>query len=312
MPPSKRTSSVLNDDHDDLREEANRVTNPEDALAAAEEAEAEAAEADAQAAAARARARAIRLRRQAAAAAADTTEAAAPTTEAPVTAAPTVEVPVAPAPTVHAPAAPTVATDLASSVIELDEPSAEAPAPDRETVADYLGDPAKPSRRPALVRRALKAAAAALVIVASIAFIGLTATMYVQHRHAEAQRQQTAAFAAAAGQGAVILMSMNFDKAEEDVQRIVDNTTGDFHKSFQEQADNFVKVAQSSKVVIQATVTSAGIQKMTKDTATALVTVTTRVSNMASDKQDPRAWRLVIDLARDGGQIKMSKVEFVP
>ena len=40
MPRSKRTSSVLNDDHDDLPEEANRVTNPDDALAAAEEAEA--------------------------------------------------------------------------------------------------------------------------------------------------------------------------------------------------------------------------------------------------------------------------------
>jgi Mce-associated membrane protein len=301
VPPSKRTSSVLNDDHGDLPEEANRVTNPEDALAAAEEAEAEAAEADAQAAAARARARAIRLRRQAAAAAAATVEApvAEPTVEAPV--AVTTEAPVVDEPTVEAPVPVLAAADVAPDDTELDEPTEE-----------YPDEPSRWSRRPRLSGRVLKAVAVVVVIVASIAFVGLTVTMYVQHRHAEAQRQQTAEFSAAAGQGAVILMSMNFETAKDDVKRIVDNTTGDFHKSFQDEADNFVKVAQSSKVVIQATVTSVGIQKITKDTATALVTVTTRVSNMASDKQDPRAWRLVIELARDGGQIKMSKVEFVP
>ena len=58
--------------------------------------------------------------------------------------------------------------------------------------------------------------------------------------------------------------------------------------------------------------TAVGIQTMTKDTATALVAVTTRVSNQASNKQDPRAWRLSVELARDNGQIKLAKVEFVP
>jgi Mce-associated membrane protein len=162
------------------------------------------------------------------------------------------------------------------------------------------------------VRLALKVAAAALVIIASVALIGLSAVMYQQHRNAEAQRDLSAEFSAAARQGAVTLMSMNFNTAKDDVQRIIDNTTGEFHKNFEDQAKDFITVAQSAKVVIQATVTGVGIQKMTKDTATALVTVTTRVSNMASDKQDPRAWRLSVELARDGGQIKMAKVEFVP
>ena len=75
MPPRKRSSSVLNGEHEDLPEEVDRVTNADDALAAAEEAEAEAAEAEAMAAAARARARAIRLRREAAAVEAASTAA---------------------------------------------------------------------------------------------------------------------------------------------------------------------------------------------------------------------------------------------
>jgi Mce-associated membrane protein len=51
---------------------------------------------------------------------------------------------------------------------------------------------------------------------------------------------------------------------------------------------------------------------MTKDTATVLVAVTTQVSNVASKQQEPRSWRLRVDMARDGGQLKLAKVEFVP
>lgn len=290
MPSSKRTSSVLNDDHDDLPEEANLVTNPDDARAAAEEAEAEAAEAEAQAAAARARARAIRLRREAAAAKA-TAEAVAPTVEAPLVASPSVEAPVA-------------ATEVADEELDATELD--------ESTEDYPDEPSRWSRRPRLSGRVLKVVAAALVIVASIALLGLSAVMYQQHRNAEAQRELSAEFTAAARQGAVTLMSMNFNTAKDDVQRIIDNTTGDFHENFKDEAQDFITVAQSAKAVIEASVTGVGIQKMTKDTATALVTVTTRVSNLASDKQDPRAWRLLVDLARDGGQVKLAKVEFVP
>ena len=54
------------------------------------------------------------------------------------------------------------------------------------------------------------------------------------------------------------------------------------------------------------------VQSMTKDTATVLVAVTTQVSNVASKQQEPRSWRLWVNLARDGGQLKLAKVEFVP
>jgi Mce-associated membrane protein len=51
---------------------------------------------------------------------------------------------------------------------------------------------------------------------------------------------------------------------------------------------------------------------MTDDSAVVLVSATSRVTNAAGAKQEPRAWRLSVDLQRDGGQIKMAKVEFVP
>jgi Mce-associated membrane protein len=51
---------------------------------------------------------------------------------------------------------------------------------------------------------------------------------------------------------------------------------------------------------------------MTDDSAVALVSASSRVTNSAGAKQEPRSWRLSVNLQRDGGQIKMAKVEFVP
>jgi Mce-associated membrane protein len=82
--------------------------------------------------------------------------------------------------------------------------------------------------------------------------------------------------------------------------------------NFKNQADDFIKVAQDSKVITEVTVNSAAVESMTNDTAVVLVSAASRVTNAAGAKQEPRSWRLSVNLQRDGGQIKMSKVEFVP
>jgi Mce-associated membrane protein len=313
MPPRKRPSSVLNGEADDLPREADRVTSADDALAAADEADAEAAEAEAVAAAARARARAIRLRREAsAAAAASAAEEAKKKAE-------EVE---------------STATEVAATK-ELDKPS-EAPTADAEPLSlekqpvvdapdddasvqqdsvdeleDDLDDAPQPPA-PAAWKVIAKALVASVALVGSIALLGLSGAMYWHHRNVAAEQTQSAEFAAAARQGVVTLMSLNFNNAKEDVQRIIDNTTGEFKKDFQGQSDAFIQVAQNSKVITEATVSAAAVQSMTKDTATVLVAVTTNVSNKASDKQQPRSWRLKVGMTRDGDRIKLSKVEFVP
>ena len=42
-------------------------------------------------------------------------------------------------------------------------------------------------------------------------------------------------------------MSLDYNKAKEDVQRIIDNSTGAFKDDFKNPADDFVKVAQESE-----------------------------------------------------------------
>lgn len=304
MPPRKRSSSVLDGEHRDPPEEAETVTDADDALAAAEEAEAEAAEAEAVAAAARARARAIRLRREAAAAKSKTTVAAESkttivepeSTETESDGPPVIE---------SALDAPAAAAD--DSVEEAD--AAEEPTPKK---APKLKKPksTRGSQGTGLV--VLTIASAAVVIVVSAALLALTTAMFVHNRNVEHQRELSAEFSAAARQGVVTLMSLNFNNAKEDVQRIIDNTTGDFRKDFEGQAEDFVKVAQESKVVTEANVNAVAVQRFDDNTATVLVAVVTNVSNAASKEQAPRSWRLSVDVAREDGQIKLAKVEFVP
>ena len=71
-------------------------------------------------------------------------------------------------------------------------------------------------------------------------------------------------------------------------------------------------MAIDSKAVTETNVTATAVESMTDDTATVLVAATSRVTNAAGAKQEPRAWRLSVNLARDGGQLKLAKVEFVP
>jgi Mce-associated membrane protein len=107
---------------------------------------------------------------------------------------------------------------------------------------------------------------------------------------------------------------MDFSNAKQSVQRILEDSTGTFKDDFLKMADDFTKVVEQSKVVSQGTVQAAAVDMdtMTKDSAVVLVASTSEVTNAAGAKQDPRSYRLIVTVSRDGGQLKVSKVEFVP
>jgi Mce-associated membrane protein len=296
VPSFRRRASVIDADRvDEPSQDPDRTADAAKARALAEEAEAEAAEAEAIAAAVGARARALKLRRQAEAAEA-TDGAAEATQDADATA--DVE---------------TAGTTGPKPESEPDTALSDSVAVEEknETVETPEEEPADTPRRwtTGLI---LKIVAASLAVAGTCAFITVSVIMVLMHRNAVHEQQQNAEYLAAGRQSVVTLMSLDFNKAKEDVQRIIDNSIGSFKDDFQNQADDFVKVAQDSKVVTEITVNSAAVQSMTKDSATVLVSATSRVTNSAGAKQQPRSWRLFVSLQRDGGQIKMSKVEFVP
>ncbi|WP_193047075.1 hypothetical protein [Mycolicibacterium baixiangningiae] len=284
MPFRKRASPLLGGDQvDDERVDGAEVVD-DDATALAEEAEAEAAEAEAMAAAARARARAIRLRRAASAPAPVEAEAKDPE----------------PTPVVAAEPDATTDADTTDADTTDVEPVDEAPADEQ------------------LQRRARppvwKVVAATVAVLCTLALLTVSGLMIWQHTETEKHNRTAAEFEAAGRQGAVTLMSLNFNSAKDDIQRIIDNTTGQFKKDFEQQAEDFNQVAQESKVVTEVTVKGAAVESIADDanSGVVLVAAETKVTNAAGAKQEPRAWRLSVNLAREGDQLKMSKVEFVP
>ncbi len=191
------------------------------------------------------------------------------------------------------------------------EPEPDAPTPEAPESSAEETDAGRPARRPRLTAAlgAWVAAAVAMVLVGIL--IGLSAFI-VWNRGAQREiAEHKAAFVAAANQGVVNLLSMDFTKGDEDLQRLIDTTTGEFRDDFERSRGDFLTVLRSSKVTTTAEVKTSAVEELYRDSAVVLVAAGSEVSNTAAAKQPPRAWRLRVTVSRDGDQIKMSKVEFV-
>ncbi|BBY32638.1 hypothetical protein [Mycolicibacter minnesotensis] len=154
--------------------------------------------------------------------------------------------------------------------------------------------------------------ATAAVVLCACALLVASGLMVRQQQNVRAVERERAEFVAAARQAVVTLMSIDFHDPQGSVQRIVDNSTGPFREEFLGAADDFSRVAKDAKVTTKATANAAAVQSMTADSAVVLVSASSTVTNAAGAEEAPRRWRLTVDLQREGDQIKMSKVEFVP
>jgi Mce-associated membrane protein len=180
-----------------------------------------------------------------------------------------------------------------------------------EAAADDVDENA-PTHKRRLRRPGLSAVAAALVVVVIAGLLSVTGWMLFEHRKATAERHQTAEYAAAARQGVVNLMSMDYTQAKESVQRVIDDSIGKFRNNFEDSSQDLIKALQDSKMVTKVTVNDTAVEAMDEETATVLVAATSRREgpNAPKEDQQPRVWRVVVTMQRDGGQIKMSDVEF--
>lgn len=170
-------------------------------------------------------------------------------------------------------------------------------------------------RRPG--RTGLATIAAAALTCGSL---GASGYLVWHHRTVAHQQQRAAEFAAAARHDAIILMSIDANRARQDVQRIIDNTTGAFKGGMLIAADDLVQSVEQSRISTKATVQGVAVQSMTDDSAVVLVAARAEVANpeanpgpnFGKDKLAPRSWRIVMTLQRDGGQLKVAKVEALP
>lgn len=162
-------------------------------------------------------------------------------------------------------------------------------------------------RRPS--RKAVTAAAAIVVICAS-----LTASGFVvwHHRNVVQQRQRAAEFAAEARSAVLMMMSIDADKARDEMQRFADETTGPFKVGVLMGAEDLVKAIEQSKASSKGTVKAVAVESMIRDSAIVLVAVKSEVTKPGQAKPESLSSRIIVTVSRDAGQLKVSRIEFVP
>ncbi len=190
---------------------------------------------------------------------------------------------------------------------------AETSAIDVDDVDDAAGDTedidpsGSAAPRPHGLRLAL---AMGLLIVTALG--GLVGWLGFRADESHQREQERAIFLAAARQGALNLTTINYTEVDADIKRILDSATGTFHDDFEKRSQPFVEVVKQAQSKSQGTITEAGLESMQGDSAHALVAVTVTTSNAGAAQQEPRSWRMRIDVQKVGDMAKVSNVEFVP
>ena len=186
---------------------------------------------------------------------------------------------------------------------ELAEAEAEA------AEADALAAAARSRARSPRRRQVAGLALAALLAGAGAA---LTGAMLWQHSVDSAQRAHDQRFVDIASAGVVALLSIDHTRAEADVQRVLDLTTGPFHDDFARSADDFVKTSVASKAVTTGKINAAALESVDGDRGVVMVVATSAVTNANGADNDPRPFRMSVTVTCEQDTCKMSDVEFVP
>jgi Mce-associated membrane protein len=174
--------------------------------------------------------------------------------------------------------------------------------------ADADSEPAARPRKPMSAQRWATLFSLTVIVALSV-LAGWLGFRVHQSQNAQAQRSQ---FLQVARQGALNLTTIDWQHADADVRRILDGATGAFHDDFAKRSQPFIEVVKQAKATTVGTITEAGLESETADTAQALVAVSVQTSNAGQTDQVPRAWRMRISVQRVGDQVKVSNVGFVP
>lgn len=168
------------------------------------------------------------------------------------------------------------------------------------------------SRRP---RRSLRPGRRTVAISAGVALaatsLGAIGYMQQQHHTIAQKRQLSQDYAAAARQAVTTLMSIDANHAKDDIQRIIDASTGPLKNQISVMSGLMVKQAEESKTVTKVNVEAVAVESATDSSGVALVVAKSDVTEADNKKRPPQLWRLSVEIVREGNEFKMSKVDFL-
>ncbi|OBG92511.1 Mce protein [Mycobacterium sp. E136] len=184
-------------------------------------------------------------------------------------------------------------------------------AQDYDLEADEADDPDEATPvKPRMSHVRLATIVGLVVVVALAALTGWLGYRAYESRQADDLRNL---FLQVGRQGALNLTTISHEHAEQDVQRVLDSSTGTFYDDFQARAQPFIEVVKQAQSKSEGTISEAGIESLNDDEAKVLVAVTVNTTNAGAPEQAPRSWRMRISVQKTGeDEAKISNVEFVP
>lgn len=166
----------------------------------------------------------------------------------------------------------------------------------------------EPDPRPARgFARATVALTGVIVVLAVV--VGILLPGLISARRAEDRRDEVTQVTR---QMMTNLVTLRFDTAQADVDRLLDGATGSFREQFGGQAGAFRNVLEQGRVVSTGHVTEVGVQDVTDENATALAAVRARVANSDSPNGEDRNYRMRVTLQHKDDRWLVADVEFVP
>lgn len=167
------------------------------------------------------------------------------------------------------------------------------------------------AQTPAKSRMSHVRLATILGLVAVVALAGLCGWLGFRAYESRKAADERNLFLQVGRQAALNLTTIDFEHADEDVQRVLDSSTGTFYDDFQARAQPFKEVVKQAKSKSVGTIAEAGVESETSDGAEVLVAVTVKTSNAGAAEQEPRAWRMRITVQKVGDEAKVANVRFV-
>ncbi|OBI70542.1 mammalian cell entry protein [Mycobacterium sp. E796] len=180
-----------------------------------------------------------------------------------------------------------------------------------EDNAEGETDPATVAPR---ARRSLSRVQQAVLIgIATVVTLAAAAGWFgfriYQLHQADEQREL---FVQVARQGAVNLTTIDWQHVDTDVKRIVDSATGTFQEDFAARSKPFIDVVKKVQSKSVGTVIGAGLESMSGNDAQVMVAMSVKTTMVNQPEQQPHSWRMRVSVHKDGDEVKVSDVKFVP
>jgi Mce-associated membrane protein len=185
-----------------------------------------------------------------------------------------------------------------------------------EPVEDASAEPAEPLDvvflRPVQTPAQAERIALVVGLVAGVVLAALVGWLGFRAYQAHSLDAQRNLFVQAARQGAANLLTVDYQHAEADAQRILDSATGKFYDSFARRRQSYIDNAKRTRSQLVGTATDAGLETRNGDQGRVLVAVTVKSSDPEQNHQEPHFWRIRVTVKQTGNVAKVSDVVFVP